>query len=96
MTEPSHGYTDEERAADLAHLRSLTRKLHRQQRAVEETSTERLAVLQRLRRAGATYPELAAAMGVTYSAVQRLLARIESTATDSADNDNDTEGDTDS
>lgn len=96
MTEPSHGYTDEERAADLAQLRALTRKLHRQQRAVEATSTERLAVLQRLRRAGATYPELAAVMGVTYSAVQRLLAKLESPADTDTTDTTDTEGDTDS
>ncbi|WP_100482257.1 hypothetical protein [Mycobacteroides abscessus] len=77
MTEPSHGYTEEERARDLAQLRALTRKLHRQQRAVEATSAERLEVLRRLRSAGTTYPELAAAMDSTYSAVQRLLAKLD-------------------
>lgn len=88
MTNTDQSYTDEDRARDLAQLRALTRKLHRQQRAVAETSTERLAVLQRLRRAGATYPELAAAMDVTYSAVQKLLAKLDK-ETDT------TEGDTD-
>lgn len=74
--EPSE-YTPEERAADLATLRALTRKLHRQQRAVETTSDERLVIVRRLRAAGATYPELATAMEATNSAVQRLLERID-------------------
>lgn len=84
MTNTDQPYGDEDRARDLAALRALTRKLHRQQRAVETTSAERLEVLRRLRSAGATYPELAQAMGSTYSAVQRLLAKL--------DTDNDTEG----
>lgn len=86
VTEDRPSYSDEERARDLAQLRALTRKLHRQQRAVEATSAERLEVLRRLRAAGATYPELAAAMDVTYSAVQRLLAKLDIT------DDTDTEG----
>lgn len=77
VTDDRPSYTDEERARDLAQLRALTRKMHRQQRAVEATSAERLEILRRLRAAGATYPELAQAMGSTYSAVQRLLERIE-------------------
>lgn len=71
-------YSAEDRAYDLAQLRALTRKLHRQQRNLDATSIERLEAMRRLRTlGGATYPELAAAMGTTYSAVQRLLAKLD-------------------
>lgn len=77
-TDPT--YTDEERDADLATLRALSRKLQRQKRTLDATSAERLEVVRRLRtRGGATYPVLADAMGTSYSTVQNLLARIDHT-----------------
>ena len=64
--------------ADLAQLRALSRKLQRQKRTLDATSTERLEVVRRLRTlGGATYPVLADAMGTSYSTVQNLLARID-------------------
>ncbi|MGV0654800.1 helix-turn-helix domain-containing protein [Mycolicibacterium thermoresistibile] len=82
MTDQPHEYTDEDKQNDLAALRALTRKLSRQQEALRQTAAERLEVVRRLRRLGsATYPELAAAMGLTYSAVQRLLKRLDTEGT---------------
>lgn len=75
MTDTSYG--DEERKRDLATLRALSRKAQRQAKALDATAAERLEVVRRLRRAGATYPELAKAMGTTYSAVQRLLEKAD-------------------
>lgn len=82
MTDQPHEYTDEDRTRDLAALRALTRKLSRQQEALRQTAAERLEVVRRLRQLGsATYPELASAMGLTYSAVQRLLKRLDTEGT---------------
>lgn len=89
MTNTDPAYTAEERDADLATLRALSRKLQRQKRSLDATSAERLEIVRRLRtRGGATYPVLADAMGTSYSAVQHLLARLDTTTTD-------IEGDTD-
>ncbi|SIF35314.1 hypothetical protein [Mycobacteroides abscessus] len=78
MTNIDQPYGDEERARDLARLRALTRKLKRQQDTLNATSAERVSVIRRLRTlGGATYPMLAEAMGTTYSAVQRLLEKLD-------------------
>lgn len=78
VTDNDQSYTDEDRDADLAQLRALSRKLQRQKRTLDATSAERLEVVRRLRTlGGATYPTLAEAMGTSYSAVQNLLARLD-------------------
>lgn len=82
MTDQPRDYTDEDRNRDLAALRALTRKLSKQQQTLNLTAAERLEVVGRLRKLGkATYPELASAMELTYSAVQRLLRKLDDEGT---------------
>ncbi|WP_131724522.1 helix-turn-helix domain-containing protein [Mycobacteroides abscessus] len=78
MTESDSGYTAEDRDHDMDTVRRTSRRLATLRKKVNETSAERLVALRRLRNlGGATYPELAKAMGTTYSAVQRLLEKLD-------------------
>lgn len=78
MTESDNGYTAEDRDRDMETVRRVSRRLAALRKKVNEASVERLEALRRLRSLGnATYPELAKAMGTTYSAVQRLLEKLD-------------------